>query len=72
MTDIVCNGAFVLAHAELLDDKEATTHWADADRLAHEFPQMSVQPDKIFVRDGRLFKNWGHELAVRVAKRSYQ
>ena len=82
----VCNGAFVLAHAGLLDGKEVTTHWADAGRLAHEFPQACVQPDKIFVRDGRLFtsagvtagidlclslvaEDWGHELAVRVAKR---
>jgi transcriptional regulator GlxA family with amidase domain len=82
----VCNGAFVLAHAGLLDGKEVTTHWADAGRLAAEFPQVCVQPDKIFVRDGRLFtsagvtagidlclslvaEDWGHELAVRVAKR---
>jgi transcriptional regulator GlxA family with amidase domain len=82
----VCNGAFVLAHAGLLDGKDVTTHWADAGRLAHEFPQVCVKPDKIFVRDGRLFtsagvtagidlclslvaEDWGHELAVRVAKR---
>ena len=82
----VCNGAFVLAHAGLLDGKEVTTHWADAGRLAREFPQACVQPDKIFVRDGRLFtsagvtagidlclslvaEDWGHELAVHVAKR---
>ncbi|PQV54016.1 GlxA family transcriptional regulator [Paraburkholderia sp. BL21I4N1] len=82
----VCNGAFVLAHAGLLDGKAVTTHWADAGRLAHEFPQARVQPDKIFVRDGRLFtsagvtagidlclslvaEDWGHDLAVHVAKR---
>ena len=82
----VCNGAFVLAHAGLLDGKEVTTHWANAARLAREFPQARVQPDKIFVRDGRLFtsagvtagidlclslvaEDWGHELAVHVAKR---
>jgi transcriptional regulator GlxA family with amidase domain len=82
----VCNGAFVLAHAGLLDGKEVTTHWADASRLADEFPQARVQPDRIFMRDGRLFtsagvtagidlclslvaEDWGHELAVRVAKR---
>jgi transcriptional regulator GlxA family with amidase domain len=82
----VCNGAFVLAHAGLLDGKEVTTHWADASRLADEFPRAHVQPDKIFVRDGRLFtsagvtagidlclslvaEDYGHELAVRVAKR---
>ncbi|AXE96678.1 GlxA family transcriptional regulator [Paraburkholderia terricola] len=82
----VCNGAFLLAHAGLLDGKDVTTHWADAGRLADEFPQACVQPDSIFIRDGRLFtsagvtagidlclslvaEDWGHELAVRVAKR---
>jgi transcriptional regulator GlxA family with amidase domain len=82
----VCNGAFVLAHAGLLAGKEVTTHWADAGRLSNEFPEANVQPDRIFVRDGRLFtsagvtagidlclslvaEDWGHELAVRVAKR---
>jgi transcriptional regulator GlxA family with amidase domain len=82
----ICNGAFVLAHAGLLDGKEVTTHWADAGRLADEFPQARLQPDKIFVRDGRLItsagvtagidlclslvaEDWGHEVAVRVAKR---
>src|SRR5580698_8012301 len=82
----VCTGAFVLAHAGLLDGKEVTTHWADAGRLADECPKACVQLDKIFIRDGRLFtsagvtagidlclalvaEDWGHEMAVRVAKR---
>jgi transcriptional regulator GlxA family with amidase domain len=82
----VCNGAFVLAHAGLLDSRQVTTHWAEAGRLADDFPQARVQPDRIFIRDGRLFtsagvtagidlclslvaEDWGHELAVRVAKR---
>ncbi|OUL82659.1 AraC family transcriptional regulator [Paraburkholderia hospita] len=82
----VCNGAFLLAHAGLLHKREVTTHWADAGRLAGDFPQTCVQPDRIFIRDGRLFtsagvtagidlclslvgEDWGHELAVRVAKR---
>jgi transcriptional regulator GlxA family with amidase domain len=82
----VCNGAFVLGHAGLLDGKQATTHWADAARLARAFPHADVQPDRIFTRDGRLFasagvtagidlclslvaEDWGHELAVLVAKR---
>jgi transcriptional regulator GlxA family with amidase domain len=63
----VCNGAFVLAHAGLLDGKEVTTHWADAGRLAHEFPQASVQPDKIFVRDGRLFTSAGVTAGIDLA-----
>lgn len=55
----VCNGAFVLGHAGLLDGKQVTTHWADAGRLGDTFPQARVQPDKIFIRDGRLFTSAG-------------
>lgn len=82
----VCNGVFLLGHAGLLAGREVTTHWDHAERLARQFPELNVRPDKIFVRDGNLFtcggvtagidlclalvaEDWGHELAVKVAKR---
>jgi transcriptional regulator GlxA family with amidase domain len=82
----VCNGVFLLAHAGLLAGREITTHWDHAQRLSKQFPDSTVRPDKIFVRDGNLFtcggvtagidlclalvaEDWGHELAVKVAKR---
>ncbi|SFQ35565.1 transcriptional regulator, AraC family with amidase-like domain [Variovorax sp. OK605] len=82
----VCNGAFPLGHAGLLNGKEVTAHWHDVDRLIAQFPRARVRPDKIFVRDGALFtsagvaagvdlclalvtEDWGHELALRIAKR---
>lgn len=46
----VCTGAFLIAEAGLLDGCRATTHWAFADRLADEFPSVSIDPDPIFVR----------------------
>ncbi|OBI77017.1 transcriptional regulator [Mycobacterium sp. E740] len=46
----VCTGAFLAAEAGLLDGCAATTHWAFADRLAHEFPSVAVDPEPIFVR----------------------
>lgn len=55
----VCNGAFILGKAGLLDEKQVTTHWSDARRLAEEFPLAQVLPDKIFIRDGRLFTSAG-------------
>src|SRR5471032_908503 len=81
----VCNGVFLLAHAGLLEGREITTHWDHAERLAGQFPGSTVRPDKIFVRDGKVFtcggvtsgidlclalvaEDWGHELAVKVAK----
>ncbi len=82
----VCNGVFLLGHAGLLAGREVTTHWDHAARLATQFPDLNVRPDKIFVRDGNLFtcggvtagidlclalvaEDWGHELAIKVAKR---
>ncbi|MBZ9991214.1 GlxA family transcriptional regulator [Mesorhizobium sp. BH1-1-5] len=50
----ICTGAFVLGHAGLLDDRRVTTHWQDAQALAARFPKTKVEPDLIYVRDGRL------------------
>lgn len=46
----VCSGAFLLAEAGLLDGCRATTHWAVADQMAGEFPDIDVDPDPIFIR----------------------
>jgi transcriptional regulator GlxA family with amidase domain len=55
----VCNGAFLLGHAGLLDGQQATAHWNDTKKLGDQFPHARVRPDKIFVRDGRLFTSAG-------------
>ena len=48
----VCTGAWLLAAAGLLDGYEATTHWAWCDQLADRHPEVRLQPDRIYVRDG--------------------
>lgn len=50
----ICTGAFVLGYAGLLDERRVTTHWQDAAALAARFPKARVEPDLIYVRDGRL------------------
>lgn len=55
----VCTGAFVLAAAGLLDGRRATTHWGSADDLARLFPEVDVDPDPIFVRDGDVWTSAG-------------
>jgi transcriptional regulator GlxA family with amidase domain len=47
----VCTGAFVLAAAGMLDGHRATTHWASCDALAERHPEVSVEPDQIYVHD---------------------
>jgi transcriptional regulator GlxA family with amidase domain len=54
-----CVGAFVLAGAGLLDGRRATTHWAFCEELARDFPTITVEPDRIFVRDGNVFTSAG-------------
>lgn len=55
----VCTGAFLLAEAGLLEGKAATTHWAFCERLARRHPGVEVEPDRIFVRDGRVATSAG-------------
>ncbi|MFE3579641.1 GlxA family transcriptional regulator [Streptomyces vinaceus] len=54
-TGSVCAGAHLLAAAGLLDGRSATTHWLTAAQLTAEHPQISVDPDAIFVRSGSLW-----------------
>jgi len=62
-----CTGAFLLAHAGLLTERRATTHWEYAERLATDFPNVQVEPDRIFIRDGPVFSSAGVAAAIDLA-----
>ncbi len=55
----VCTGALLLARAGILDGRRATTHWRSCARLAAEHPEVRVEPDRIFVRDGDVYTSAG-------------
>jgi transcriptional regulator GlxA family with amidase domain len=55
----VCTGAFLLARAGLLDGRRATTHWASCSELARRHPEVEVESDPIFVRDGNVITSAG-------------
>ncbi len=55
----VCSGAFILAAAGLLDGRRATTHWSRAAELARAYPQIHVEADRIFTRDGAVWTSAG-------------
>ncbi|MBB4888193.1 GlxA family transcriptional regulator [Streptomyces netropsis] len=48
----ICSGAFVLAHAGLLEGRRATIHWALADEFAGRFPGVLVDPDVLYIDHG--------------------
>jgi transcriptional regulator GlxA family with amidase domain len=55
----VCTGAFLLAEAGLLTGRRATTHWAYGEALASRFPDVTVDTEPIFVRDGGIATSAG-------------
>jgi AraC family transcriptional regulator, transcriptional activator FtrA len=55
----ICSGVFVLAAAGLLDGRRATTHWRYTARLAERFPRILVQPDVLYVDEGRVMTSAG-------------
>ena len=63
----VCNGAFLLAEAGLLAGRRATTHWLVSDELRSRYPDVRVDADQIYVRDGRVWTSAGVSAGVDLA-----
>jgi AraC family transcriptional activator FtrA len=55
----VCTGSFVLAASGVLDGRRATTHWMYADTMASMYPEIDVDPDVLYVQDGRIITSAG-------------
>jgi transcriptional regulator GlxA family with amidase domain len=55
----VCTGAFLLAKAGLLDDKEATTHWGSIESLRKAAPKTKVHANRRFVDNGKVITTAG-------------
>jgi transcriptional regulator GlxA family with amidase domain len=48
----VCSGALLLAKAGLLQNLEATTHWAYCDMLARQHPEVTVRKERVLIPAG--------------------
>ena len=55
----VCSGSFILGAAGVLDGRKATTHWMYADAMARMYPKVDVDPDVLYVQDGRIITSAG-------------
>ncbi|KJK43723.1 AraC family transcriptional regulator [Lentzea aerocolonigenes] len=55
----VCNGAFILGEAGLLDDRRCTTHWRETREFTSRFPKAHLDPDVLFVDDGDIITSAG-------------
>jgi AraC family transcriptional regulator, transcriptional activator FtrA len=60
----ICSGVFVLAAAGLVDGKRVTTHWRYVDRLRERYPKLRVEPDVLYVEDGRILTSAGSAAGI--------
>ncbi len=63
----LCDGAFVLAKAGLLDGHAATTFPGDQDRFAAMYPDITLRREPSFVHDGRTLTSQGGAKSYDVA-----
>lgn len=63
----VCSGAFVLAHAGVLDGLRVATHWSACDRLAAFRPALTVDRESVFVRQGTVWTSAGVTCGIDMA-----
>jgi len=63
----VCTGAFLLAASGVLDGRRAATHWSYCAELARRYPDVRVESDPIFVRDGSVWTSAGVTAGIDLA-----
>ncbi|MDA2811343.1 helix-turn-helix domain-containing protein [Nocardiopsis sp. RSe5-2] len=71
----LCVGTFPLASTGLLDGLRATTHWRAAGALADAHPEVDVDPDVLYVDNGRILTSAGAaaglDLCLHMIRRDY-
>jgi transcriptional regulator GlxA family with amidase domain len=63
----VCTGTFLAAEAGILDGRRVTTHWAAADQLRADYPALTVDPDPIYIKDGKFWTSAGVTAGIDLA-----
>ena len=55
----ICTGAFLLAEAGLLAGRRAVTHWRWCEALSSRHPDLKIDADAVYVRDGEIWTSAG-------------
>jgi AraC family transcriptional activator FtrA len=71
----ICSGVFVLAAAGLLQGRRATVHWANAEALGRKYPEITVDPNVLYVDEGDILTSAGRaaglDLCLHIVRRDY-
>ncbi|WP_168076486.1 GlxA family transcriptional regulator [Caulobacter sp. SSI4214] len=63
----VCSGTYVLAEAGLLHGKRATTHWSRTKDFQRRYPDIRLEPDRIWIQDGSVWSSAGITAGIDLA-----
>lgn len=63
----VCSGTFLLAAAGLADGRRVATHWRAATLLQKAYPALKVDPEAIYVEDGKVWSSAGVTTGIDLA-----
>lgn len=55
----VCTGIYALGPTGLLDGRRVATHWTASHDVARRFPKVRVDPDALFIKDGKFYTSAG-------------
>jgi AraC family transcriptional activator FtrA len=71
----ICSGVFVLAAAGVLEGKRVTTHWRYAEKLARAYPDLTVDPNVLYVDEGQILTSAGSaaglDMLLHLVRRDY-
>ena len=63
----VCSGTFVLAALGLIEGRRVATHWEACKALAARYPKLSVDPEALYVVDGKVWTSAGVTTGIDMA-----
>jgi transcriptional regulator GlxA family with amidase domain len=63
----VCTGIYGLAETGLLAGRKVTTHWHHAHNVARRFPDLKVNDNAIFIKDGQFYTSGGATAGIDLA-----
>ncbi len=63
----VCSGTFLLAQARVITHQRVATHWRGCNELAERFPDLTVDPEALYVRDDRFWTSAGVATGIDLA-----
>jgi len=63
----VCTGIYGLALTGLLNGRDVATHWAFVAEVQRRFPGLRVNPDALFLKDGRFYTSAGITAGIDLA-----